>query len=60
MEADDADDAARFETVVQDAAQRGFELLELAIDGDAQGLKDLSCRVALPWRAGGVSPWILL
>ncbi len=38
MEADDDDDAAGFERIVQDASQRCFELIELAVDGDAQGL----------------------
>ena len=42
METDDDDDAAGFETIEQDAAEGCFELFELAIDGDAQGLKDLS------------------
>lgn len=46
MEADDDDDTARFETIEQDAAEGRFELIELAVDGDAQGLKDSSRRMA--------------
>ena len=47
METDDDDNAAGFETIEQHAPQRCFELFELVIDGDAQGLKDASGRVAL-------------
>lgn len=48
MEADDDDDAAGFETIEQDAPQRGFKLFELVVNGDAQCLKDARSRVPLP------------
>lgn len=45
METDDGGDTAGLETLVEHAPQRGFELFEFVIDGDAQCLKDLSCRM---------------
>ena len=47
MKTDDDDDSAGFETVVQNAPQCCFELFELVIDGNAQGLKYAGGRVAM-------------
>jgi len=39
MKADYDDDPPGFETIRQCPAERGFKLLQLAVDGDPQGLK---------------------
>ena len=56
MKTDDGGNAARLETLVQHAPQRGFELFQFVIDGDAQRLKDLGRGVP----AAGKSPASIL
>lgn len=51
METDNGGNAARLETLVQRAPQRDFKLFEFVIDGDAQRLKNLRCRMTAPERA---------
>ena len=48
MKTDDDDNAPGFETVIQDRSQRGFELFELVIDRDPQGLKDARGGMTFP------------
>jgi len=48
MKTDDDDNAPGFETVIQDRSQRGFELFELVIDRDPQGLKDARRGMTFP------------
>ncbi len=40
MKTNDDDDAPRLKTVIQDPLDGCFELVELIVDGDPQGLKD--------------------
>jgi hypothetical protein len=58
METDDSDESAGFETIVKDARERCFELFELVVDGDPQGLKDArgGMSVTLPARSTGRWP----